>query len=238
MGGSGAYALASDYSGENLVAGVQAGQLWVSHDGGTTWTAHESNRYWNDAASSSTGNYLFAAPIEASSPEYLYASFGTPGNFACLVEPGDVSGFSGLTPGARQWGSQSTPGALTEVEPTSGQVRRFHGWAKSATSLRFDPRGFEPQQNVTPAAARYLNEFGQMAVPVPSGVATLAAGVATVSTALVTASSRILLTIQTPGGTLGMIYENLGARVPGTSFEINSVSVLDTSTIVWAILEP
>ncbi|MFG3014312.1 hypothetical protein ACGFZB_28615 [Streptomyces cinerochromogenes] len=69
-----------------------------------------------------------------------------------------------------------------------------------------------------------------------AGVATMSAGQVTVSTTAVTANSRIQLTIQTPGGTVGSVYVN--ARTPGTSFVIKSTSATDTSTVAWLIVEP
>lgn len=69
-----------------------------------------------------------------------------------------------------------------------------------------------------------------------SGVATMAAGTATVSTAAVTANSRIQLTIQSPGGTVGSVYVN--ARTAGSSFVIKSTSATDTSVVAWFIVEP
>jgi hypothetical protein len=69
-----------------------------------------------------------------------------------------------------------------------------------------------------------------------SGVATMVAGQVTVSTTAVTSNSRIQLTIQTPGGTVGSPYVN--ARTAGTSFVIKSTSASDTSVVAWFIVEP
>jgi hypothetical protein len=68
------------------------------------------------------------------------------------------------------------------------------------------------------------------------GVATLVAGTVTVANTAVTANSRILLTVNTPGGTVGSPY--VSARVPGTSFTITSTSAADTSTVAYEIFEP
>lgn len=67
------------------------------------------------------------------------------------------------------------------------------------------------------------------------GVATLVAGTVTVSNTSVTANSRILYSVSTAGGTQGILSTTQSA---GASFTINSTSVLDTSTVVWEILEP
>lgn len=68
------------------------------------------------------------------------------------------------------------------------------------------------------------------------GVATLVGGTVTVTTSKVTATSRILLTHQNNGGTVGFV--TISARVAATSFTILSSSATDTSDIAWVILEP
>ncbi|MFE4420452.1 glycosyl hydrolase family 28-related protein [Streptomyces sp. NPDC056817] len=68
------------------------------------------------------------------------------------------------------------------------------------------------------------------------GVATLVAGTVTVNTTAVTATSRIQLTTQSPGGTVGAPYVN--TRVAGTSFTIKSTSSTDTSVVGWMIVDP
>lgn len=68
------------------------------------------------------------------------------------------------------------------------------------------------------------------------GTATLVAGTVTVSTTAVTANSRIFLTIQSNGGTVGAVY--VSARSAGTSFTITSTSGSDTSTVAWLLVEP
>lgn len=68
------------------------------------------------------------------------------------------------------------------------------------------------------------------------GVATLAAGTVVVANTSVTANSRIMLTINTPGGTPGFL--TVSARTPGTSFTILSSSGTDTSVVAYQIFEP
>jgi parallel beta-helix repeat protein len=57
-----------------------------------------------------------------------------------------------------------------------------------------------------------------------------------VSNTSVTASSRIFLTIQAPGGTVGSPY--VYARSAGVSFTIRSTASGDTSTVAYEIFEP
>lgn len=68
------------------------------------------------------------------------------------------------------------------------------------------------------------------------GSVTLTAGGATVNTTKVTATSRIFLTSQVDGGTVGFL--RVSARSAGTSFTITSSSGTDTSTVAWFIVEP
>lgn len=68
------------------------------------------------------------------------------------------------------------------------------------------------------------------------GVATLVAGTVVVANTSVTASSRILLTTQTPGGTAGFLV--VSARTAGTSFTILSSNAADTSVVAYEIFEP
>jgi hypothetical protein len=58
----------------------------------------------------------------------------------------------------------------------------------------------------------------------------------TVSTTDVTATSRILLTTQSPSGTVGTPYVSL--QTGGASFQIKSTAAGDKSTVAWMILLP
>lgn len=68
------------------------------------------------------------------------------------------------------------------------------------------------------------------------GKSTMVGGTVTVSNTKVTASSRIFLTVEAVGGTLGIVA--VTARVAGTSFTITSSNALDTSDVAWLIVEP
>lgn len=67
------------------------------------------------------------------------------------------------------------------------------------------------------------------------GTATLVDGAVTVSTAAVRTGSKILLTRNTPGGTVGDLSAPVASIVDGTSFDIDSDSATDTSTVNWFI---
>jgi hypothetical protein len=68
------------------------------------------------------------------------------------------------------------------------------------------------------------------------GLAVLAGGTVVVPTNAVNANSRIQLTTQVPGGTVGSPY--VSARSTGVSFTITSTSAADTSSVAWLIIDP
>jgi len=69
------------------------------------------------------------------------------------------------------------------------------------------------------------------------GVAVLGAGgTKDVSNTSVTADSRIFLTVQVPGGTVGSPY--VSALTASSGFTISSTSAADTSTVAYEIIEP
>lgn len=68
------------------------------------------------------------------------------------------------------------------------------------------------------------------------GTATLVAGTVTVANTSVTATTRIFLTSNTDGGTVGFL--RVSARTAGTNFTITSSSGTDTSTVAWLLVEP
>jgi hypothetical protein len=67
------------------------------------------------------------------------------------------------------------------------------------------------------------------------GTVALVGGTATITTTAVTANSQIVLSVQTPGGTVGI--PSITAKTAGTSFVITSTSATDTSTIFWQIVD-
>lgn len=66
--------------------------------------------------------------------------------------------------------------------------------------------------------------------------AAMTSGTVTVSTTAVTAASKIFLTHNTVGGTIGILSAPTASIVAGTSFVINSSSALDTSTVNYWIV--
>lgn len=68
------------------------------------------------------------------------------------------------------------------------------------------------------------------------GTATLSGGSVVVASSAVTASSIILLTRNTPGGTPGQLSTPSASILPGTSFFIDSTEASETSTVNWLII--
>lgn len=97
------------------------------------------------------------------------------------------------------------------------------------------PRDFIERVNRLSTKVRDIQ--GQLAATTPRrGTAVLAAGTVTVALPSVTANTHVHLTIQAPGGTLGVPH--VFSRTPGTGFTIHSSSATDTSTVAWSAVEP
>ena len=71
--------------------------------------------------------------------------------------------------------------------------------------------------------------------PRAMGVATMVAGTVTVPCRFVTKDSLIFITHR---DSTGRVFENIGARVPGVSFQIDSTAPADTGVSAWIIFEP
>lgn len=66
-----------------------------------------------------------------------------------------------------------------------------------------------------------------------SGVSTLVSGTVTVNTSFVKTGSNIIVSYNTPSGTIGYLSVPSGSIVDGVSFVINSSSSIDNSTVNW-----
>jgi hypothetical protein len=68
-----------------------------------------------------------------------------------------------------------------------------------------------------------------------AGTAALVLGTKTVAAPLVTANSIIFLTVQPGASPLALPY--VSSVTPGTGFTITSLSVTDTATVGWLIVD-
>ena len=67
------------------------------------------------------------------------------------------------------------------------------------------------------------------------GAVTLSSGTVTVATSSIKTGYKIYLSVNTPSGTQGFLSAPTGSIVDGTSFVIESSSILDNSTVNWWI---
>ncbi len=70
-----------------------------------------------------------------------------------------------------------------------------------------------------------------------AGTATLVGGTVTVANITVTTKTKIILSRNTPGGSIGDLSAPSASRTAATSFVINSASGTDTSTVDWFLIE-
>ncbi len=59
----------------------------------------------------------------------------------------------------------------------------------------------------------------------------------TISTTAISATSRVFLCVESPAGTVGGLAY-VSSRIAGTSFGIKSLTIGDTSTVAWLIIDP
>ena len=106
----------------------------------------------------------------------------------------------------------------------------------SATANRLEGNNILNSVIITGATTAYgqtwIGNYGAGAYA-ESGTAVLVAGTVTVANPIVPAGATITLTVKTPGGTQGFLTTS--TIVAGTSFDIDSTSGTDTSTIFWKI---
>lgn len=105
-------------TGENLAAG----DLVNIYDNAGVATARKANA--TDGSKPCVGFVLAAVTSPAAAVVYL---------------EGPITGLSGLTPGAKQFLSAATSGAITSTAPTgTGKVLQFIGRAVNATTVNFE----------------------------------------------------------------------------------------------------
>eukprot|EP01032_Pedospumella_encystans_P009957 gene9957-11673_t len=83
---SSSYAVSSDSSGQNLVAGMQSGDAYFSRDYGITWTLSDAPNYnWYALTSSASGQHVLMNSY--SSPSQLYISHNYGQNWTATSAP-------------------------------------------------------------------------------------------------------------------------------------------------------
>lgn len=142
------------------------------------------------------------------------ATGGTGGNVVISAGLGGASGTPGVG-GAISFRTAATTGITTQFTIDKDGIGSYVGDFK-----------------LTTLGKKYFVKEGTNAA---MGTVALVLGVATVSTTAVTANSRIFLTSQADGGTVGFL--RVTAKTAATSFVITSSNLLDTSTVAWVIIE-
>ena len=237
-------------SGTNSAVGgdgtsVASGSYSLSY-GNTTNTVSGNNSYAFGTANNLSGNDLFASGNNHTLSGHHTAAFGNThsGSGAnafifgrsntCNANYGFAGGYGAVVSndGSVVWGdSNETP----NTDTTGNQFNLtfaggFNFYIGSTLSIEID----------TSSNCRVKKIGSGLAVAEGSnakqGVATLSGGTVTVSNTSVTANSRILLTIQSPGGTVGSVY--ISGRTASTSFTITSTSALDSSIVAYQLFEP
>lgn len=133
-------------------------------------------------------------------------------------------------------------GGTVEVVGSASDGATAIGTKISTNGLTYSTAGakiLSVRNNTTEKLA--VGKNGQLHTPTGNadsvaGTATLSGGTVTVSTTAVSASSMILVSHNTPGGTMGHLSAPVASIVAATSFVINSSSGTDTSTVNWWII--
>lgn len=173
---------------------------------------------------------LFKSIWNGSSPVFRIGSdTGTAPSF-CVVAAHQASGTDATGSGlylqaGGGTGAGSTAGAVVAIQTPNAGSSGSSTQSQTARAT-FSSSGV----NIGPGAdGTYFRRLKH-------GTVTLVGGTATVSDATITASTRILLTSQSDGGTPGWL--RVSSRSAGVNFVISSSSGTDTSTVAYVLIEP
>ena len=116
---------------------------------------------------------------------------------------------------------------------TTGQVLTLSSAATGESE--FATAAFLPLAGGTLTGPVKIGSAGTQFSKLFFGTTTLVAGSATVTNATITASTHIVVSVKTAGGTQGFLSTT---RSAGVSFTITSTSGTDTSTVAYIAIEP
>lgn len=176
------------------------------------------------------GNSLFSPGIEGTAGQAsgIYLEFGTADNVISNNVIRSAPG-AGTSRGAIREAADGGGGNNTITE---NRISTDGTWSFAALDLSGTGSRVVGNQGGGPDGDRPTVVEGTDA---SMGVATLVAGTVTVVSGAVSATSRIFLTRQAAGGTLGHLTYT---RDPGVGFTITSTSAADTSTVEYLIVQP
>lgn len=244
--------LGAPITGTDLAGNVLAYQLGAFDNMGTSAIGLGAvNTIWEAFIGVDAGKTVDKFTLQTCVPILAGASFGLPngGTFAEMNYSRMYAPFS--------LGGTATITDLYVFKADSG-VGPFSGMATNAYGIYLDDAGFKnylggktrvggasfapPADTLEVAGGNIAAMDAGYGLKIKEGanskmgVAVLVGGTITVANTSVTASSRIFVSTNIPGGVTGAVYAS--NILPGTSFDISSTSILDTSTVSWLIVEP
>jgi hypothetical protein len=228
-------------------ANIDANLLWGAHGLGSIGA--ETSAYPSFAASQGPKNVIVKENIVVGSSPFNFTddpgwvSAGRSTGVAANIGSYDDKGHLGFINASDAWGFTTVVGSkdvfLGDLEGTNWVTFRSTGNVEINGSALLEG-GVVASNNIETEGDVIMSVAGngvqiKEGSNAKMGVATLVAGTATISNTSVTSSSRIFLTVQNPGGTIGtIVVDNIS---PGVGFDIVSASGLDTSTVAWEIKE-
>lgn len=158
-----------------------------------------------------------------------YAGIGV----AAATAPTQISGCV-TVPGVDDNGTgTNSPEYGLSITSSSQFVKVDNSYLWGNTAGYYDD-GSNTLTMIDPGTLAVTGTTGSPSVHDRQGTKVLVAGAGTVTFPYVLATSRIILTVVIPGGTVGSPYIN--TITAGTGFSIKSTSSTDTSTVAWAAL--
>lgn len=229
------------FKGTHTVTNAANPQTVYSSTSGTTFYA---------GVNGTTQGFVLYDQVGAITLATFYSVAG--GNKITLSVPTTISGAATLSStmsvaGAATFSSSVTVSGITNPSTTynssSGTNMNVGVNGAAGAVLVYDNVGtasvvkFNSVANGGKASLNYGLIVSKSGANPSMGTATLVAGTVTVNTTAVNANCKILLTMNTPGGTVGYQYAKTADIVSGTSFKITSTSNTDTSTVNWFVIE-
>lgn len=165
--------------------------------------------------------------VQSTNSVYVLTSKSTSGGITSVTwtiagsPTGDVSTLTGDS------GTATPAAGNIKISGTASEITTAGSGSTITLSL---PSALTVPGSLTVTSTLGLNASGAAAI---AGTATLVAGTVTVDTSSVTANSKIFVSRNTTGGTLGNLSAPVGSITAGTSFVINSSSSTETSTVNW-----
>ena len=133
-------------------------------------------------------------------------------------------------------GSTPNASALVDIQSTTQGLLLPRLTTTQKNAIASPATGLIVYDSTYRAISTYNGTAWVSASPTTVGTATLAAGTVTVSAVGVLATSKIFVSVTTPGGTQGFLSVPTANIIAGTSFVINSTSTTETSTINYSIV--